>query len=154
MTPSVIGSDLKLMGNAQSAGEVHVEGEIQGDIHCARLLVGENATITGGVVAEDVTVQGTVMGSIHGERVSLQSSSKVEGDVFHKSLAIEQGAYFEGKSRRSEDPIGSAPKLDQTAGTRPAGPASNGSNLPENQSGETTAATSPLAPLGISATSD
>jgi hypothetical protein len=25
--------------------------------------------------------------------------------VYHKSLAIEQGAYFEGKSRRSEDPM-------------------------------------------------
>ena len=29
----------------------------------------------------------------------------IEGDVFHKSLAIEQGAFFEGKSRRSEDPM-------------------------------------------------
>jgi cytoskeletal protein CcmA (bactofilin family) len=26
----------------------------------------------------------------------------VEGDIFHQSLAIEQGAYFEGKSRRSD----------------------------------------------------
>jgi cytoskeletal protein CcmA (bactofilin family) len=34
-----------------------------------------------------------------------QSSSRVEGDVFHKSLTIEQGAFFEGKSRRSDDPM-------------------------------------------------
>lgn len=144
MTPSVIGPDLKLMGNAQSSGEVHVEGEIQGDIHCARLIVGEKATITGGVVAEDVTVHGRVMGSIRGERVSLQNTSHVEGDVFHKSLSIEQGAYFEGKSRRSEDPIGTAPKID--AGVSPmasAGAPSNG------QSASTSSG--PLGSLGISA---
>jgi cytoskeletal protein CcmA (bactofilin family) len=40
--------------------------------------------------------------------VTLQSSSHVEGDIFHQSLAIEQGTYFEGKSRRSEDPLADA----------------------------------------------
>src|SRR6185436_13212819 len=43
--------------------------------------------------------------SIRGNAVTFQSSSRVEGDVFHKSLAIEQGAFFEGKSRRSDDPM-------------------------------------------------
>ena len=100
MSPSVIGADLTVTGNLQSKGEVTVEGEIQGDIHCASLLVGETAQITGGIVAEDVVVRGKVLGSIRGNRVTLQSNSHVEGDVFHKSLAIEQGAFFEGKSRR------------------------------------------------------
>jgi cytoskeletal protein CcmA (bactofilin family) len=36
--------------------------------------------------------------------VVLQSSSRVEGDVYHSQLAIEQGAFFEGKSRRVDDP--------------------------------------------------
>jgi len=49
-------------------------------------------------------------------RVTLQSSSHVEGDIFHQSLAIEQGAFFEGKSRRTEDPIASAPKIDLLQG--------------------------------------
>jgi cytoskeletal protein CcmA (bactofilin family) len=101
---SVIGTDLTVLGNLQSKGEIQVEGIVQGDIQAARVIVGPGARITGGVVADDVVVQGTVMGSIRGNRVTLQSSSKVEGDVFHQSLAIEQGAFFEGKSRRSDDP--------------------------------------------------
>jgi cytoskeletal protein CcmA (bactofilin family) len=108
MAPSVIGSDLLVMGNLESKGEVTVEGQIQGDIHCAFLTVGENAQVTGGIVAEEVVVRGRVMGSIRGNRVTLQSSSHVEGDVFHRALAIEQGAFFEGKSRRAEDPMGQA----------------------------------------------
>jgi cytoskeletal protein CcmA (bactofilin family) len=116
MAPSIIGEDLTVTGNVLSKGEVQVDGQIQGDVHCSSLIVGEKAQITGGIVAEDVVVRGQVMGSIRGVRVTLQSSSHVEGDIFHQSLAIEQGAFFEGKSRRSEDPIASAPKIDMLQG--------------------------------------
>ena len=112
MAPSIIGEDLTVTGNVLSKGEVQVDGQIQGDVHCSSLIVGEKAQITGGIVAEDVVVRGQVMGSIRGVRVTLQASSHVEGDIFHQSLAIEQGAFFEGKSRRAEDPIATAPKLD------------------------------------------
>jgi len=117
VAPSIIGEDLAITGNVISKGEVQVDGQIEGDVHCASLIVGEKAEITGGIVAEDVVVRGRVMGSIRGVRVTLQASSHVEGDVFHKSLAIEQGAFFEGKSRRAEDPIATAPKLETSQAT-------------------------------------
>jgi cytoskeletal protein CcmA (bactofilin family) len=112
VAPSIIGEDLSISGNVISKGEVQVDGQIEGDVHCGSLIVGEKAEITGGIVAEDVVVRGRVMGSIRGVRVTMQASSHVEGDVFHKALAIEQGAFFEGKSRRAEDPISTAPKLE------------------------------------------
>jgi cytoskeletal protein CcmA (bactofilin family) len=101
---SQIGADLTILGNLISKGEVHVDGEVQGDLHAANVVIGETARINGGIVADEVVVRGTVMGSIRGKRVVLQSSSKVEGDIYHSQLAIEQGAFFEGKSRRSDDP--------------------------------------------------
>ncbi len=110
MVPSIIGEDLSVTGNIISKGEVQVEGEIHGDIHCTSLVIGDKAQISGGVVAEDVVVRGRVVGSIRGVRVTLQTSSHVEGDVYHQSLAIEQGAFFEGKSRRSDDPTAVASK--------------------------------------------
>jgi cytoskeletal protein CcmA (bactofilin family) len=103
-TPSVIGPELQVTGNLVSRGEVQIEGEINGDVHGSHVLVGENATVTGGIVADEVVVRGHVMGSLRGKRVLLQSTCRVEGDVYHQTLAIEQGAYFEGKSRRTEDP--------------------------------------------------
>lgn len=108
MVPSVIGEDLTVEGNIISKGEVQLEGEIKGDVHCTSLVIGDKALVEGGVVAEDVIVRGRVVGSVRGHRVTLQSSSHVDGDIFHQSLAIEQGAYFEGKSRRSDDPIAEA----------------------------------------------
>ncbi len=101
---SVIGADLSINGNLQSTGEVQIEGNIEGNLQASRIVVGQNAKINGNLVADDVVVQGSVNGSIRGNRVTLQSSSKVDGDIVHQSLAIEQGAFFEGKSRRTENP--------------------------------------------------
>ena len=112
-TPSVIGPELQITGNLISRGEVQIDGEINGDVYGSHVLVGERATVTGGIVADEVVVRGHVMGSVRGKRVLLQSTCRVEGDVYHLTLAIEQGAYFEGKSRRTEDP---------TAGFAPAAP--------------------------------
>ena len=60
--------------------------------------------MTGTVAAERVIVRGTIAGVIRGVTVTLQSSSHVEGDINHMSLAIEQGAEFDGRCRRSADP--------------------------------------------------
>ena len=126
-TPSLIGSDLTVMGNLISRGEVQVDGEIQGDIHGTNVVIGEKAKITGAIIAEEIVVRGHVMGSVRGKRVMLQSSSHVEGDVFHQSLSIEQGAFFEGKSRRSEDPTAGVPRPDvPDFNSRPADTSSQG----------------------------
>ena len=113
--PSVIGPDLTITGNLTSKGEVQVDGEVQGDLHAVHVVIGERARITGGIVADEVVVRGHVMGSIRGKKVMLQSSSHVEGDVYHQTLAIEQGAFFEGKSRRSDDPMAGAAKTAAAA---------------------------------------
>ena len=102
---SVIGSDLTIAGNLICKGEVQVDGIVEGDIHGSNVVVGESATVTGGISADEVVIRGHVVGSVHGRRVMLQTTSQVEGDIFHQSLSIEQGAMFEGKSRRTkEDP--------------------------------------------------
>jgi cytoskeletal protein CcmA (bactofilin family) len=103
-TASVVGSGLSIKGNLESKGEVQIDGAIEGDVHAVRIVVGQEARITGDLLADDIVVHGAVAGSIRGKRVTLQAASHVEGDIFHSTLAIERGAYFEGKSRRVEDP--------------------------------------------------
>ena len=91
MVPSIIGEDLTIRGNVTSKGEIQVDGEIEGDIRCGSLLLGDKSKVTGGVAAEDVVVRGHIVGSVRGLRITLQAQSHVEGDIFHQSLAIEQG---------------------------------------------------------------
>ena len=104
-TVSIIGADLAITGNLETSGEIQIEGEVQGDIRAGRILVGEQAVITGALIADEIVIGGNVHGSIRGNKVTFRSVSRVEGDVYHRSLAIEQGAYFEGKSRRSDNPM-------------------------------------------------
>jgi cytoskeletal protein CcmA (bactofilin family) len=104
---SVIGNDLRIIGQGLkiiSQGTLQVDGEIEGDVGGAEVIIGERGRVTGTVAAERVIVRGTISGVIRGVTVTLQSSSHVEGDINHMSLAIEQGAEFDGRCRRSADP--------------------------------------------------
>ena len=104
-TRSMIGEDLIIAGNVTSNGDLHVDGHIQGDVRCGSLVLGETSQIEGNVVADEVVIRGRLIGSVRGLRVTLQSTSHVEGDLVHKGLAMEQGAYFDGKSSCSDDPL-------------------------------------------------
>jgi cytoskeletal protein CcmA (bactofilin family) len=104
-TRSVIDAWLNITGDLQSEGEVQVDGQIKGDIRCAHLTVGKDAMIVGNITADEVVVRGRVKGVIRANRVILQDSSRVESEIFHKKLAIEEGAIFEGQSRLREDPM-------------------------------------------------
>jgi cytoskeletal protein CcmA (bactofilin family) len=69
-------------------------------------VVAEGAEMVGEVVAaEELTVGGQLKGTIHANRVRLNGTGVVEGDIFHRTLAIEENARFEGTSRRNENSI-------------------------------------------------
>ena len=101
---TIISADLTIIGDVISKGKVTLDGDIQGDMHCASLVVGENGDINGGIVANEVVVLGRVIGAIRGDKVMLQSTAHVEGDIFHQGIGIEMGAVFDGTLRRTENP--------------------------------------------------
>src|SRR5262245_53118890 len=108
-TKSVIGNDLKIVGQGLkiiSQGTLQVDGEVEGDVGGSEVIIGEQGKVNGTVSAERVVVRGQIAGVIRGVMVTLQSTSHVEGDIHHMSLAIEQGAEFDGRCRRASDPSG------------------------------------------------
>jgi cytoskeletal protein CcmA (bactofilin family) len=118
---STIGEDLKINGDVSSKGEIHLDGEVKGDVSCVALVLGESGKLEGNVIAEDVVIRGRLVGSIRALRVTLQAMCHVEGDVYHQSIALEQGAFFEGRSCRSDDPMHfSSAALANGAATKPA----------------------------------
>jgi cytoskeletal protein CcmA (bactofilin family) len=44
----------------------------------------------------------------------LNSTAVVEGDIFHRSLAIEENARFEGSSRRQENAVEASPTVSKS----------------------------------------
>lgn len=94
---SVIGADVRIVGNIFTQGEMQIDGQVEGDIACHRLLVGEGARINGEVTAETVQVHGELNGKINASSVVIAKSAKVTGDVIQDSLEIEAGASMEGR---------------------------------------------------------
>jgi cytoskeletal protein CcmA (bactofilin family) len=103
-TQSVIDAWLTITGNLESQGDVRIEGQVAGDIRCANLVVGRDATVSGDIVAEEAIVRGKVKGTIRANRVVLQDTACVESAIFHKMLSIDEGASFEGQSCRRQQP--------------------------------------------------
>jgi len=102
---SVIGNDLKIIGQGLkiiSRGILQVDGEIEGDVQAAEVIVGEKGQVSGMVAGRQVVVRGKVSGVVCGQTVALQASSQVEGDIHHMTFAIEMGAQFDGRSRRAK----------------------------------------------------
>ncbi len=98
--PSIISADLRINGDLVCSGDVQVDGWVEGDIQSRNIVIGEGATVQGGLQAETVRVCGIVNGQIKADSVVLEKTARVTGDVLHKSLAMEQGASLEGMCKR------------------------------------------------------
>ena len=119
--PTLISKDLRIVGDLQSDGEVHIDGAVNGDIRSEILLIGETANITGEIVSDSVIIHGMVKGHIKAREVKLARTANVIGDILHEDLSIETGAFLEGHCKRIQGQI--APKIefqtDQDKGTEP-----------------------------------
>lgn len=120
---SVIGSDLSIEGQSitiRCQGLLTVNGDINADVHSKQLDVGREGNIAGSVSAENVEVHGRVKGAIHGARVVLHPTADVEGDIHTQFLTIQEGASFDGRSRKVHDLTEVAPQLDRGTSAQPA----------------------------------
>ena len=119
MVESVIGNDLSIEGQTitiRCKGSLTVNGNIQADLHSRRLQVGKEAVVNGAIAADAVDVYGRVQGAIHGEKVMLRAGAEVEGDIMSSLLSVEEGANFDGRSRRVRDPADIQPQLESVEG--------------------------------------
>ena len=101
--PSIVSADLEIVGNLTTSGEVHLDGTIEGDVTCEKLMVGEKARVIGRVQANEVVIRGKIIGNVKAKNVELAKTAHVVGDIWHDTLAIDSGAFLEGHCRRNDD---------------------------------------------------
>jgi cytoskeletal protein CcmA (bactofilin family) len=99
---TVIAKGLKIVGSVTAEGLVEVNGRIEGELRCTSLVISRGAHIAGNVAAEKVIVDGMVEGPIQGTEVILKSRARVVGDIHHRSLTVERGASFDGRSIQTQ----------------------------------------------------
>jgi cytoskeletal protein CcmA (bactofilin family) len=102
--PSIIAENMSLEGALSADGELHVDGQIRGEVTVQRLTLGEAGRIEGQITAEVAEIRGRVVGALTAKQVRLTATAYVDGDITHEQLAIEAGASFQGRSLKFQRP--------------------------------------------------
>ena len=100
---SCIGPGMTVVGKISSEGTLNVLGRVEGELHASIVRISNGAHVEGNTAAQDLTIGGRFKGNIQADRVTLTSSAVVEGEIHHRSLAIEENAWFAGVSRPKEN---------------------------------------------------
>lgn len=115
VAPSIITRDVNVLGNIVSEGNIDFDGTLNGNIRCSILTIRANGHIKGEVVADTVIVYGKIKGLIRAKHVQLCASCNVEGIVMHETISIEDGAFIDGKCKRT-DKIQTSEEEDESGG--------------------------------------
>ena len=99
-SPSLLGKEIKVIGKITSKGALRLDGNFEGEIKASKLVIEKSAKVVGSVTSEDLVIRGRIIGPVFGKKVRFGSSARVEGDTFHETIAIEDGAYYEGSIKR------------------------------------------------------
>jgi cytoskeletal protein CcmA (bactofilin family) len=102
---SLLGQGSRFEGTAKVEGTARVDGLWEGSLEVSdTLVVGKTGELTGDVRARHVVVSGRVVGTITAtECVELQRGCRLEGDVRTRTFVVEDGVFFEGSCRMSEE---------------------------------------------------
>ena len=74
---SVLSADLRITGEVTSAGNIEVQGDIDGTITARGLVVGPEGKVTGIVTADTVEVKGRLDGKVTSKAFSLRSTASL-----------------------------------------------------------------------------
>ena len=124
---NVLSSDVEIKGTVKFTNDLVVDGRIEGEIQSdGNLTVGENARLKAEIKTGTVVVYGKVHGNIAAsDRVELKATAEVVGDIKAKTLSIEPGAIFVGKSAvgTPSTPAAAASSAKPSGGGQAAAPA-------------------------------
>lgn len=110
---NLVGQDTILEGTIRAESNVRVSGQIHGTLEVkGKILVAEEGTVEGELVATDAEIAGEVQGEIHvKERLVLKSTAVIDGLIQTDRLVVEVGAEFTGECKMGE-PVAETRELD------------------------------------------
>jgi cytoskeletal protein CcmA (bactofilin family) len=88
----------EINGDLTSDSNIHLEGEVNGNVSCAgRVVIGSSGKINGNLVCVNAEIEGAMEGQLMVENLlMLRSTARIKGDIQTMKLHIEEGAFFEG----------------------------------------------------------
>lgn len=114
---TIIAEGTRVEGNFNIAGNLFIDGEIEGNVRSDHsqetvVSVGLHGQVSGDLYAPYLIVFGHIKGDVHAsEKVELKPGCKVEGDLYYKVMEMNAGASVNGKMIA----MGEAAKLEHKA---------------------------------------
>lgn len=117
---TVLSLGFELTGDVISKNDIRADGILRGHIRTdKRVVVGEKASITGDILADEISISGEVIGDlyINGETTIL-ATAKVSGKILTNKITIQNGAEI-NSCIRTADPAAIQTEKDAVPLTAP-----------------------------------
>lgn len=101
---TIIASGTTLKGDITSAGDIRIDGTLQGNIVCnAKVVIGANGVVEGDIKGNQSDIMGKVKGTISvKDLLQLKGNCMVTGNIYAGKLQIEPTAQFNGQCHMNE----------------------------------------------------
>ena len=96
---NIIGKGITIRGSLTGAGDLVVEGRVEGQVNLKNhLTIESSGVVEADIRADELTINGSASGNIDaGTKCSINQSAKVNGDIKATRVVIEDGARFRGR---------------------------------------------------------
>lgn len=95
---TIIGENTVFQGTIKTKGSIRIDGRLEGNIiEAAQVIIGAKGFVQGDITANSVIIGGRVTGNVTAlEGIELKPGAQLLGDIHTSTLAIGEGAIFEG----------------------------------------------------------
>jgi cytoskeletal protein CcmA (bactofilin family) len=101
---SFIGLGTEFQGGLNVQGTLRVEGQFDGKVNAACVILGETGVIKGEVSAKKIIVGGKVEGNLRAQEiVEIKAKGEVLGDIFAKIISVTEGGKVNGRIEMKVD---------------------------------------------------
>jgi cytoskeletal protein CcmA (bactofilin family) len=111
---TLVGKNTCVTGDLSFTGGLHVEGEIDGNVHAGDdssvLILSEDGIIKGDIHVPNMVLNGTVEGDVYAsDHVELAPRARINGNVYYHLIEMSMGSTLNGSLIHQE---GGKPKLE------------------------------------------
>jgi len=96
---SIISIDSTIKGDMESEGDIRIDGNLIGNIHCkAKIIIGQEGKVEGNMNGNQADILGTVNGDIKmNGQLNLLGNAIINGNIHVGKLQMESTVVFNGK---------------------------------------------------------
>lgn len=104
---SLIGENIKIIGNIEGKGNLRIDGTVEGDINYnGNIVIGETGKVLGSIKSDDISLAGTVNGNIVSQtKLVILPTGVLIGNLEVPSFIIHENARFDGNCKMMNNEI-------------------------------------------------